>query len=181
MRNGHRSAWRRRVTRSRTARIAVPLAIPVALALTLGIVLAVSGHGNSTISQSALGSCDAPAASPAADVSNLGHGHGPGVTHRTASATAPASAPESASDPTSAPGVLYGPGILHGPGIPHRHGAGVDPRRGIPRGPGVGHGPGIPHGVTLRERIGQRPCADGQRGRRDDQRQLRHHRPGQPA
>jgi hypothetical protein len=88
MRNGHRSAWRRRVTRSRAARIAVPLAIPMALALTLGIFLAVSGHGVSSISQSALGSCDGPAASPAADVA-------------TVTATNPAPAPTSATDPTS--------------------------------------------------------------------------------
>src|SRR5580693_4182928 len=66
MLSGHRSAWRRRSTKSRAARIAVPLAIPMALGLTLGIVLAVSGGPVKTIDQSALGDCTSPSASPAA-------------------------------------------------------------------------------------------------------------------
>jgi hypothetical protein len=78
MPNEHRSAGQRRVAKSRTARIAVPLAIPMALALTLGIIFAVSGHGVSAISESALGSCNAPAASPAADVSSVAAGTNPG-------------------------------------------------------------------------------------------------------
>jgi hypothetical protein len=96
MRNRHRSAWRRRVARSRTARIAVPLAIPMALALTLGIVIAVSGHGISTISQSALGACDGAAASPAAYVSTVATATG-SSTDPTATATATASS----TDPTA--------------------------------------------------------------------------------
>jgi hypothetical protein len=100
MRNGHRSAWRRRVTRSRTARIAIPLAIPMALALTLGIVLAVSGHGISTISQSALGSCDAPAASPAADVA---------TATDPATATNPATDPATATNPATDPATATNP------------------------------------------------------------------------
>ena len=55
MLSGHRSAWRRRGSKSRAARIAVPLAIPMALGLTLGIVLAVSGGNTTHIQQSSLG------------------------------------------------------------------------------------------------------------------------------
>src|ERR1700733_11725560 len=66
MLSGHRSAWRRRGTNSRAARIAVPLAIPMALGLTLGIILAVSGGPVTTINQSATGACASPSASPAA-------------------------------------------------------------------------------------------------------------------
>src|SRR6266700_5507601 len=55
MLRGHRSAWRRRGSKSRAARIAVPLAIPMALGLTLGIVLAVSGGNTTHIQQSSLG------------------------------------------------------------------------------------------------------------------------------
>jgi hypothetical protein len=65
MLSGHRSAWRRRGSKSRAARIAIPLAIPAALGLTLGIILAVSGGNTTRIAQSALGSC-ASAAAPAA-------------------------------------------------------------------------------------------------------------------
>src|SRR6185437_1988553 len=65
MLSGHRSAWRRRGSKSRAVRIAIPLAIPVALGLTLGIILAVSGGNTTRIAQSALGSC-ASAAAPAA-------------------------------------------------------------------------------------------------------------------
>ena len=63
MLSGHRSARRRRGSKSRAARIAVPLAIPMALGLTLGIVLAVSGGNTTTIQQSALGDCATAAAS----------------------------------------------------------------------------------------------------------------------
>src|SRR6266699_2907292 len=73
MLSGHRSAWRRRSSKSRAARIAVPLAIPMALGLTLGIILAISGGNNTNIAQSALGasaspygSASAAAAAPAA-------------------------------------------------------------------------------------------------------------------
>ena len=68
MLSGHRSAWRRRGSKSRAVRIAIPLAIPVALGLTLGIILAVSGGNTTRIAQSALGSC-ASAAAPAAGAS----------------------------------------------------------------------------------------------------------------
>src|SRR5271165_6046272 len=102
MQSGHRSVWRRRGGKSRAARIAVPLAIPMALGLTLGIIFAVSGHGFSVISQSALGSCDAPAASPAADVSTMATATASATDPATASATDPATAPASATDPASA-------------------------------------------------------------------------------
>src|SRR5579872_1344896 len=63
MLTGRRSAWRRGGRRSSAARIAVPLAIPMALGLTLGVVIAVSGnHGNTRISQSALGASASAAA-----------------------------------------------------------------------------------------------------------------------
>src|SRR5271166_3964922 len=100
MQSGHRSVWRRRGGKSRAARIAVPLAIPMALGLTLGIIFAVSGHGFSVISQSALGSCDAPAASPAADVSTMAPATA--TASATDPATASATAPASATDPASA-------------------------------------------------------------------------------
>ena len=56
MPSGHRSSWRRRWSRSRFTRIAVPLAIPVALGLVIGIVIAVQSGGHSNnLSQTALG------------------------------------------------------------------------------------------------------------------------------
>src|SRR6266571_3128804 len=77
MLSGHRSAWRRRSSKSRAARIAVPLAIPMALGLTLGIILAISGGNTTNIAQSALGasaspsgSASAAAAAPAAAAAN---------------------------------------------------------------------------------------------------------------
>jgi hypothetical protein len=66
MRTGQRSAWRRRMRHSRTARIAVPLAIPMALGLTLGIVIAVSGSNATKIDQSALGATASPSVSGSA-------------------------------------------------------------------------------------------------------------------
>jgi hypothetical protein len=81
MLSGHRSAWRRRSSKSRAARIAIPLAIPMALGLTLGIILAVSGGPVTTINQSALGACGSASASPAAS----------GSAAAVASASAPAS------------------------------------------------------------------------------------------
>ena len=69
MRNGHRSAWRRRGNRSRAARLAVPLAIPMALGLTLGIILAVSGGNKTQIDQSALGATASPSGTASASAS----------------------------------------------------------------------------------------------------------------
>ena len=69
MLSGHRSAWRRRSSKSRAARIAVPLAIPMALGLTLGIILAISSGNTTKIAQSALGSCASPSASASAAAS----------------------------------------------------------------------------------------------------------------
>jgi hypothetical protein len=73
MLSGHRSAWRRRSSKSRAARIAVPLAIPMALGLTLGIILAVSSGNTTHIAQTAVGNSASPsggasaaAAAPAA-------------------------------------------------------------------------------------------------------------------
>jgi len=62
MLSGHRSAWRRRGNKSRTARIAIPLAIPMALGLTLGIILVVSSGNTTKIAQSALGASASPSA-----------------------------------------------------------------------------------------------------------------------
>ena len=87
MLSGHRSAWRRRSSKSRAARIAIPLAIPMALGLTLGIILAVSGGPVTTINQSALGACGSASASPAASGSAAAAGSPAAV----ASASAPAS------------------------------------------------------------------------------------------
>ena len=66
MRTRQRSAWRRRGSKSRAARIAVPLAIPMALGLTLGIIIAVSGGHATTIDQSALGASASPTVSASA-------------------------------------------------------------------------------------------------------------------
>ena len=66
MLSGHRSAWRRRSSKSRAARIAVPLAIPMALGLTLGIILAISGGNTTNIAQSALGASASPSGSASA-------------------------------------------------------------------------------------------------------------------
>jgi hypothetical protein len=63
---GRRSAWRRRAGQKRIARIAIPLAIPVALGLTIGIFIAVTGGGNSTINQAALGASASASTSPSA-------------------------------------------------------------------------------------------------------------------
>src|SRR5260370_40905652 len=69
MLSGHRSAWRRRGSNSRAARIAVPLAIPMALGLTLGITLAVSGGNATKIDQTVLGADASPPGSPSASAS----------------------------------------------------------------------------------------------------------------
>jgi hypothetical protein len=69
MRNGHRSAWRRRTQRSGVARIAIPLAIPVALGLVIGGVIAFSGSGNSDLSPAALGASASPSPSASASAS----------------------------------------------------------------------------------------------------------------
>ena len=59
-----RQSWRRRGSRSRAARIAVPLAIPMALGLTLGIVITVSGGNHSTVSPAAAEASASPSATP---------------------------------------------------------------------------------------------------------------------
>jgi hypothetical protein len=59
-----RQSWRRPGSRSRTARIAIPLAIPIALGLTLGIVITVSGGNHSTASPAADAATASPSASP---------------------------------------------------------------------------------------------------------------------
>ena len=66
MLSGHRSAWRRRSSKSRAARIAVPLAIPMALGLTLGIILAISGGNTTRIAQSATEASASPSGSASA-------------------------------------------------------------------------------------------------------------------
>ena len=69
MASRRRSAWRRRVDRSRTARLAIPFAIPVVLALVIGAVIAVNQGGGSaapTAQQSTLGAAASPSGSGAA-------------------------------------------------------------------------------------------------------------------
>jgi hypothetical protein len=90
MRTGQRSAWRRRGSKSRVARIAIPLAIPMALGLTLGIVIAVSGSNKTDIDQSALGASASPTVSASA------------MATATASASASASASTGAAVPPAA-------------------------------------------------------------------------------
>ena len=68
MLSGNRSAWRRRGSKSRAARLAVPLAIPMAMGLTLGIILAVSGGHTTHIAQSAVAASASPSASGSASV-----------------------------------------------------------------------------------------------------------------
>jgi len=114
MLSGHRSAWRRRGSKSRAARIAVPLAIPMALGLTLGIILAVSGGGKATtIEQSAMGACASAAASasgaaPAASGSPAAPAAAASAAAPAASGSAPApaasgSAPAAAGSAAPAP------------------------------------------------------------------------------
>ena len=69
---GRRSAWRRRAGRNPIARIAVTLAIPVALGVTIGVFIAVSGGGNSTINQAALGASASASSSASAAPSASG-------------------------------------------------------------------------------------------------------------
>jgi hypothetical protein len=102
MLSGHRSAWRRRSSKSRAARIAVPLAIPVALGLTLGIIIAVSGGNATTVAQSALGSCASAAASGSAPAASAPAPSAPAASAPAASAPA-ASAPAAASSAAAAP------------------------------------------------------------------------------
>jgi hypothetical protein len=101
MLSGHRSAWRRRGSNSRAARIAVPLAIPMALGLTLGIILAVSGGKTTQISQSAMGTCASPSASASAGAGTAATAATAG-TGATASASASPCATASASASPSA-------------------------------------------------------------------------------
>lgn len=87
MLTGHWPAMRRRIRRSRAARIAVPLAIPVALGLTLGIVIAVSGGSHpTTVNQSALNAAPSGSASPSAS----GAAAAPAVAAGTNTTVAPA-------------------------------------------------------------------------------------------
>src|ERR1700733_12860525 len=59
-----RQSWRRPGSRSRIARIAVPLAIPIALGLTLGVVVTVSGGNHSPASPAGGAATGRPSASP---------------------------------------------------------------------------------------------------------------------
>jgi hypothetical protein len=93
MLSGHRSAWRRRGSKSRAARIAVPLAIPMALGLTLGIVLAVSSSNNTQISQSALGASASPSGSASGAAAGAAASATPAATAAAANAAAAAIPP----------------------------------------------------------------------------------------
>jgi hypothetical protein len=65
MRNGYQSAWRRRLRRSRGARLTVTLAIPVALGLAVGAVIAFSGGSHTaSLQQTALGASPSATGSP---------------------------------------------------------------------------------------------------------------------
>jgi hypothetical protein len=77
MASRHRSAWRRRMERSRAGRLAIPFAIPVVLALAIAAVIAFNGGGGSpgpAAQQTLLGAAQTPsdggtAAGPAATAS----------------------------------------------------------------------------------------------------------------
>ena len=101
MLSGHRSAWRRRRSSSRAARIAVPLAIPMAMGLTLGIILAISGNNVSKISQSALGASASASPSGSAGAAAAAASASPGTTAAAAAATVPP-APSFANGPVAA-------------------------------------------------------------------------------
>ncbi len=106
MLSGHRSAWRRRRSSSRAARIAVPLAIPMALGLTLGIIIAVSGNRTTPITQSALGDCVTASASPAAAASSgpaAAASSGPAAAASSGPAAAASSGPAAAASGSAAP------------------------------------------------------------------------------
>jgi hypothetical protein len=63
MASRHRSAWRRRMERSRAGRLAIPFAIPVVLALVIAAVIAFNGGGGSpgpTAQQTPLGAAQTP-------------------------------------------------------------------------------------------------------------------------
>ena len=103
MLSGHRSARRRRGSKSRAARIAVPLAIPMALGLTLGIIIAVSGGNSTTIAQSALGSCASAAASAPAAAASAPAASAPAAASSAAAAPCPsASGSAAAANPATA-------------------------------------------------------------------------------
>ena len=62
-------AWRRRMRRNQSSRIAVAVAIPVALGLVVAVVIAVSGHSAGTVlGDTALGASASPSASAATSV-----------------------------------------------------------------------------------------------------------------
>src|SRR6201995_4618294 len=104
MLSGHRSARRRRGSKSRAARIAVPLAIPMALGLTLGIIIAVSGGNSTPIAQSALGSwASAPAPAPPAPA------RPPAAAASAPAASAPAASAPAASAPAAASSAAAAP------------------------------------------------------------------------
>src|ERR1700678_931600 len=102
MRTGQRSAWRRRGSKSRAARIAVPLAIPMALGLTLGIIIAVSGGNTTKINQSALGASASPSGSASALASAAPSATAPATTTSTTNVNCDIIVP---ADPLSAQGL----------------------------------------------------------------------------
>ena len=165
----HRSAGRR--SRRPLARLAVPVAIPVALVVVVGAIVAVVDHsGANNITDAANANCASPAAyvMPGNPANAAGHGHhGSGST---ASPTATASS-------TAAPHDLkHGPPTSDRP--PQRRPPQAPPDHGRQR-----HATAAPCPATARNRRAA-PChAVGDQHRHDDggQRQLRHHRPGEPA
>jgi hypothetical protein len=63
MASRHRSAWRRRMERSRAGRLAIPFAIPVVLGLVVAAVIAFNGGGGSpgpAVEQTPLGAVQTP-------------------------------------------------------------------------------------------------------------------------
>jgi hypothetical protein len=81
MASRHRSAGRRRMDRSRAARLAIPFAVPVVLGLVIGAVIAFNGAGSptSSIAVAPLGATQSPAAT-GTSVSPAATGSAPIIT-----------------------------------------------------------------------------------------------------
>jgi hypothetical protein len=81
MASRHRSAGRRRMDRSRAARLAIPFAVPVVLGLVIGAVIAFNGGGSptSSIAVAPLGATQSPSAT-GTSVSPAATGSAPIIT-----------------------------------------------------------------------------------------------------
>ncbi len=97
----HRSAWRRRQTGSRVARIAVPVAIPVALAVVIGAAVALTDGFDAHVNNAALSNCASPgvAAPAAAAGASAAPSPAPCASGASAAASPSATAPAPAVNP----------------------------------------------------------------------------------